>query len=56
MDKTNIYNVEGDRSTIPDNGSVLKIFFLFTIPEIIVLSSTKQNIQVFKHLIVVSVQ
>ena len=63
MDNPNIYNVEGYYRLSPGlqplaTGSMLKIriyfqsdsFIAFSTPEIILLSSTKQNIQNFKHL------
>ena len=68
VDNPNIYNVEGDNRLLPGlqsltTGIVLKIFFFFSPvlqfyflkPEIILLSSTKQNIQVLDILRVVSV-
>jgi len=62
VDYPNIYNVEGDNRLSPGlqpltMGKVLKILFfqfvsviVFSILEIILLSSTKQNIQVLNIL------
>jgi hypothetical protein len=65
VNNPNIYNVEGENRLSPGlqpltTGSVFNILFfhsgsviLFTIVETILLSSTKQNIQVFIHLRVI---